>query len=510
MSFMTAREGGSAGSPRSGRALYVAFAAVAVAFVLSTAISEYADVRIQRAASQITGSTAPGVAHLATLRGEIRWYELLADDLVDTGIDGVRKPPSLELERAHHAIDRAWTEYGSIVLAPEERGLAGDTGVIEAELDAAILHLERDIGRAAWTDARSTLDTEVRPATERLDGILLRLIQRHADRGAFLARRIERLGRESIALAVGLDGVSVLLAILAALMVVRVVRRYTELVERRAEELELFAGRVAHDVLGPLGAASLALDVAAKDLAPGSRAERLIGSGRAGLRRARTIADALLEFARAGARPTPGSSADVGEIVRAVIDEVEPEAKLRGVVVEVELAQPGAVACGAGILTCVVSNLLRNAVKYVGDGAGKHVRVRARRNGPWVRLEVEDDGPGLPAVLGAQIFQPYVRGPGTGKPGIGLGLATVKKITEAHGGRVDVRSAPGLGCRFGVELPWAPRAATAAAVQAPSNAHEEAALDSTGEIAPDAKAAPQNKTDETDAEETIDRHLQAP
>ena len=128
-----------------------------------------------------------------------------------------------------------------------------------------------------------------------------------------------------------------------------------------------------------------------------------------------------------------------------------------------------------------------------------------------MRLEVEDDGPGLPAVLGAQIFQPYVRGPGTGKPGIGLGLATVKKITEAHGGRVDVRSGPGLGCRFGVELPWAPQAATAAVRASTSNAREELAVDTTAEIAPEAKSEPHDKTGaETDAEETIDRHLQAP
>ena len=457
MSLMTARQGGG-GAPRSGRALYVAFAAVSVAFVLSTTISEYADVRIQRAAAQITGTTAPGVAHLATLRGEIRWYVLLADDVVDRGVDGIAQAPEPALGHARASIDRAWGDYGVLAVAPEERGLAADTGRLKAELDAAIVHLERDMARLAWSDARQTLATSVRPVTERLDEILLRLIQRHADRGAFLAQRIQRLGRESIALAVGLDGMSVLLAIFTAVMVVRVVRGYTELVERRAEELELFAGRVAHDVLGPLGAASLALDVAAREVAPGSRTERLVGSGRAGLRRARTIADALLEFARAGAQPTPGESADVGEVVRAVVEEVEPEARLRGVAIAVELAQPGAVACGAGILACVVSNLLRNAVKYVGDGAGKHVNVRARRQGPSVRLEVEDDGPGLPVALGAHVFQPYVRGPSTGKPGIGLGLATVKKITEAHGGRVDVRSAPGLGCRFSVELPWAPEA----------------------------------------------------
>ena len=313
------------------------------------------------------------------------------------------------------------------------------------------------MARNAWSEARRTLAAGVRPATERLDEILMRLIQRHAEHGAFLARRIERLGRQSIGLAVGLDSVSVLLALITALMVVRVLRRYTELIERRAEELELFAGRVAHDVLGPLGAASLALDVVAREAVPGSRNERLVASGRAGLRRARTIADALLEFARSGAQPTPGERADVGEVVRAVVEEVDPEAKLRGVAVTVDLA-PATVGCGPGILACVVSNLLRNAVKYVGDGAGKHVAVRVCLVGTNVLIEIEDDGPGLPSGLGSDVFRPYVRGPSTGKPGIGLGLATVKKVTEAHGGRIEVSSSPGKGCRFAVALPVAARA----------------------------------------------------
>jgi len=271
---------------------------------------------------------------------------------------------------------------------------------------------------------------------------------------------------------------------------VGVVRRYTALIERRAEELELFAGRVAHDVLGPLGAASLALDVAAREAPPGSRTERLVGSGRAGLRRARVIADALLEFARAGASPAPGGRADVGEVVRAVVEEVEPEAKLRGIAVGVELEERAAAACSAGILACVVSNLLRNAVKYVGDGAGKRVVVRARAAGDVIRLEVEDDGPGLPPNLGSSVFQPYVRGPGSGKAGIGLGLATVKKITEAHGGRIDVVSAPGQGCRFGVELPAA-AAAPARVAERPKDRRAEI----EGEPAP---------------KEAIDRPLQGP
>jgi signal transduction histidine kinase len=467
-------------SPRSALALYVAFGAVSVAFVLSTAISEYADVRIQNAAAQITRTTTPAVASLATLRGEIRWYTLLADDAADRGVDGAAQPASPELGHARAAIDTAWGEYRALALPVDERRLADETAGLKAELDAAIGRFEGQAARTEWTEARLTLSRELRPATERLDEILMHLVQSHADRGAYLARRIERLGRESIALAVGLDATSLLLALFTALMVVRVVRRYTELIERRAEELELFAGRVAHDVLGPLGAASLALDVAAADAEPGGRTARLVGSGRAGLRRARTIADALLEFARAGAQPTPGARAEVAEVVRAVVEEVEPEARLRGVNLDVELSPGLAVGCGAGMLASIVSNLLRNAVKYVGDGVGRRVAVRSRSGGKFVRLEVEDDGPGLPPGLGDNVFQPYVRGPGSGKPGIGLGLATVKKITEAHGGRIGVTSSPGLGCRFEVDLPVALPSLTASAGTPARDTTDDAQTDGAG------------------------------
>jgi signal transduction histidine kinase len=335
-----------------------------------------------------------------------------------------------------------------------------------------------------------TVAAALRPAVERFAEVLMRLVQRHAERGAVLAQNIERLGRQSIVLAIGLDAISLLLTAFTALLVARVVRGYTELSERRAEELELFAGRVAHDVLGPLGAASLALDVAAADAEPGSRTARLVGSGRAGLRRARTIADALLEFARAGAQPTPGERAEVGEVVRAVVDEVEPEAKLRGVAVAVELHPGLVVACGAGMLTSIISNLLRNSVKYVGDGAGRRVTVRARAAGMFVRLEVEDDGPGLPPALGANVFQPYVRGASSGKPGIGLGLATVKKVTEAHGGRVEVRSAPGQGCRFEVDLPIA-----LPSLSPQADDVRPAARQRQGETAGEGEAEPQEAVD---------------
>lgn len=434
----------------SGRALGLAFASVTVAFLLSTAIAEYSDLEIQRAAARITAEETPGIAELATLRGELRRFVLLADDVADRGVDGVAQHEEPQLEQARQEMDRAFRRYGALA---SSHAAGEEVFRAKGALDDAVARFDGEMAAHAWSAARKTLISTLRPASDRLDQLLMQLIEGHAERGAALARRIEWLGRRSVVAAIGLDTVSIVLAILTALMTVRVVRRYTQLVERRAEELELFAGRVAHDVLGPLGAARLALDVAAREAPAGSRTERLVASGKAGLRRARLIADALLEFARAGAQPTPGERCDVGEVVRAVVDEAEPEAHARDVSLVIELERPGVVACGAGILASIVSNLVRNALKYVGDGAGKRVVVSARPEGRGVRIEVADNGPGLPPGLGRHVFEPYVRGSNSTKPGVGLGLATVKKITEAHGGRVDVRSVLGQGCRFGVELP---------------------------------------------------------
>ena len=82
------------------------------------------------------------------------------------------------------------------------------------------------------------------------------------------------------------------------------------------------------------------------------------------------------------------------------------------------------------------------------------ITLRGREVDGCFCFEVEDTGPGLPPGAEAQVFAPFVRLPeAKGKAGIGLGLATVKRLVEANGGEVGVASPPGDGARFWFTLP---------------------------------------------------------
>jgi len=104
----------------------------------------------------------------------------------------------------------------------------------------------------------------------------------------------------------------------------------------------------------------------------------------------------------------------------------------------------------------VVLNLLHNAVKYTGDD--KRIRVRARKSGRNVAIEVEDNGPGVRPHDRKRIFDRFYRGEellSRRTEGTGLGLAIAKKIVELHGGRIELDSRLGEGSTFRVILPAA-------------------------------------------------------
>lgn len=142
-------------------------------------------------------------------------------------------------------------------------------------------------------------------------------------------------------------------------------------------------------------------------------------------------------------------SAVTAAAVRDLEPEVRPHAELRFA------AEPALEVLGDPIdLRRVVDNLVRNAVEALAealaDADRPAIRVAARLDGAHVVLEVADNGPGIPPELGERVFDEGV----TTKPtGTGLGLASVRRIVEAHGGAIALASSPGHGATFRVRLP---------------------------------------------------------
>ena len=99
-------------------------------------------------------------------------------------------------------------------------------------------------------------------------------------------------------------------------------------------------------------------------------------------------------------------------------------------------------------LRSMIENLVGNAVKY----ARSAVYVEVRMDASGLRFTVSDDGPGIPDVYREKIFEEYFQAPGSVK-GTGLGLFSVKKVVDNHGGGVTVTSLPDGGTRFEITLP---------------------------------------------------------
>lgn len=147
------------------------------------------------------------------------------------------------------------------------------------------------------------------------------------------------------------------------------------------------------------------------------------------------------------------SPEDVRGLVEAGVRGVEASASLRDLTLLLETPDtPQMALVDAPRLSQVIDNLLSNALKFSDEGGT--IVARVLDLGARVRIEVEDDGLGIPVEAQPRIFERFYQGESGGRSrlGSGLGLAISKEIVEAHGGAVGVVSAQGEGSTFYVEL----------------------------------------------------------
>lgn len=223
------------------------------------------------------------------------------------------------------------------------------------------------------------------------------------------------------------------------------------LLEHRSEELEAFVGRVAHDLRDPLGVLALGIG-AAERLGPASPQWRtILDRMKANVDRSEALIEGLLQFAQAGATPRPGQSTSVGPVVEALADQIRALGE-EGLELRLDV-EPATMACSRAALASICLNLLDNAVACTRYQPERRVELRVRRERERVRVEVEDNGPGIPRDLCESVFEPFARVPAAPEHGAGLGLATVKKLVEAHGGEVGLKPGLAHGSLFWFVLP---------------------------------------------------------
>ena len=441
------------------RSLLFAFAAVILLFSLSTTFSEYTARNIDNSASLIARNAAPSIEHLETSRAELRHVELLLDNFLDDAEDG-HPSPWQPVQDAWDEVKRQLSSYVQFPFFAGEKSIWFDVERDMPAMEGTLQRIRTETADGRIAQARHEQLSIAEPMLGAMLDLSLRLIELNSAKTQALALNIEQARKRSMVFAFGLDAVSGTLAVVLALLALADVRRNTmlleernQLAERRAEELEQFAGRVAHDVVGPLMAVGLSLEMAPKFDADLAKRGEVLERGRSALRRVKTIVEGLLDFARSGAQPQPGDRSGLREVVEGLLAELKPLAEAEHVELAVEGPLDVTLACSPGVLTSAISNLMRNAVKYLGESSERRVTLRSVPDGARVRIEVQDTGPGLPPGLERTVFEPYVRARGLAQPGIGLGLATVKRIAQAHGGEVGVKSELGKGALFWIELP---------------------------------------------------------
>jgi signal transduction histidine kinase len=436
--------------------LIVAMTVVATCFGSALAYFLSSTVLVSRETEGMLWNAVPSADHLSRARAALR----LLDGALDRALLSLMEQRPLDRQAiisARRQLEEQLAAYRHFPYDDFEADLNRDLDASVGLMDEAVEQLVGLLTNGKLQAAHEVENGAWRRQSDRVDDDLQKLISFNINHVARYAKRIDRIRRQAVTVGITVGALGVFLALGATLIAVRAVRRSAVLQEERAAELEMFSARVAHDLTSPLSVVSMALGMNQSQLTD-ERAARTTTAALNALKRVRTIVDGLLDFARAGGRPPTGARAAVQPAVRDVLEEVRPAAEAARIELACDPVPPCEVACAPGVLTVVITNLVNNAIKFMGEATVRRIDLKVQVGEKKVRFEVRDTGPGFPSGFEKQAFQAYVRG-STDVPGLGLGLATVKRLVEAHGGSIGAARPEGGvegGAVFWFELKRSP------------------------------------------------------
>ena len=224
--------------------------------------------------------------------------------------------------------------------------------------------------------------------------------------------------------------------------------------ELLAQKQRLFA-TMAHELRTPLTALALTVDVELDSSGLARQRPGALAAIRTNIRRLNRVSQQILSLSDAVADDAqPAEPVELGAEVTAITSALRALLAEREISIDQQVPDGIHLSLKPGSLELILFNLLDNAWKYAGRGAS--LTIRAARNPGSVLIEVIDDGPGMPETLAERAFEHRSRGPDQSPvTGQGLGLASVRAMVEANQGSIDLRTAPGMGCHYQIELPLA-------------------------------------------------------
>jgi two-component system sensor histidine kinase QseC len=223
-----------------------------------------------------------------------------------------------------------------------------------------------------------------------------------------------------------------------------------ERVGRLVENERRFTADAAHELRTPLAALKTQAQVA-RGASGDAERNHALDSVIAGCDRATRLVEQLLTLARLEPdQARPPLRCEPGSIARQVVAELAPAALAKNVEIELCAAQPVSILGYADLIGVLLRNLVDNAVRY--SPAGSTVRVEVTHG----RIDVSDQGPGIPLEERAKVGQRFYRIVGSGEEGSGLGLSVARRIAEIHAAELTLGEAEGgRGLRATVIFPEA-------------------------------------------------------
>jgi signal transduction histidine kinase len=216
------------------------------------------------------------------------------------------------------------------------------------------------------------------------------------------------------------------------------------------ERLASFAGQVTHDLKTPLTTMSLSLELIRDELEDGASAEDvlpLITRALRGSARMSAMIEDVLAFARVGTS-IDRVPVDLGKVAADVVTDLG--GCLDGV--DLVIGDLPVVPGDESLLRSLLLNLVSNAAKFRAPDRPLTIAVTSSKLGERWRIEVADNGIGVPEDQRERVFEPTVR-LDKRVEGMGIGLATCRRVVDAHGGTIGVEAGPSGGAAFWVELP---------------------------------------------------------